>query len=173
MSEVLRPPYSMHVFWSDEDQAYIAVSPEFDGLSAFGTTAERAAAELNDAIDAAIDVLREDGESLPAALAVSAHSGQFRLRLPRSLHARLAAEAEREGVSLNTLVVARLAASNAAERAARTAVDAVCRHIDSLRAISRDVFQATPAGGRNLAPNHPRWAPQNSTFNISSNSERG
>ena len=35
-------------------------------------------------------------------------SGQFRLRLPRSLHAELTAEAEREGVTLNALCVAKL-----------------------------------------------------------------
>ncbi len=38
-----------------------------------------------------------------------AHSGQFRVRLPVELHAALAAEAERQGVSLNTLIVALLA----------------------------------------------------------------
>jgi hypothetical protein len=36
-------------------------------------------------------------------------SGKFVVRLPRSLHAALEAEAEREGVSLNQLVVAKLA----------------------------------------------------------------
>jgi predicted HicB family RNase H-like nuclease len=36
-------------------------------------------------------------------------SGKFIVRLPRSLHAALEAEAEREGVSLNQLVVTKLA----------------------------------------------------------------
>jgi predicted HicB family RNase H-like nuclease len=35
-------------------------------------------------------------------------SGKFVVRVPRSLHAALEAEAEREGVSLNQLVVAKL-----------------------------------------------------------------
>jgi hypothetical protein len=35
-------------------------------------------------------------------------SGKFVVRMPRSLHAALQAEAEREGVSLNQLVVAKL-----------------------------------------------------------------
>jgi hypothetical protein len=37
-------------------------------------------------------------------------SGRFVVRLPRSLHAALEGEAHREGVSLNQLVVAKLAA---------------------------------------------------------------
>ncbi len=37
------------------------------------------------------------------------YSGKFNVRVPRSLHAALANEAEAEGVSLNQLVVAKLA----------------------------------------------------------------
>jgi predicted HicB family RNase H-like nuclease len=36
-------------------------------------------------------------------------SGKLLVRLPKSLHAALAEEAEREGVSLNHLIVAKLA----------------------------------------------------------------
>lgn len=41
--------------------------------------------------------------------ATPAKSGKFVVRLPRSLHAALEAEADAEGVSLNQLVVAKLA----------------------------------------------------------------
>jgi predicted HicB family RNase H-like nuclease len=37
------------------------------------------------------------------------YSGKFNVRVPKSLHAALASEAEAEGVSLNQLVVAKLA----------------------------------------------------------------
>jgi len=37
------------------------------------------------------------------------HSGKFNVRIPVDLHAQLAAEAERQGVSLNQLVLALLA----------------------------------------------------------------
>jgi hypothetical protein len=40
---------------------------------------------------------------------VTWYSGNLRLRLPVSLHGRLAREAEREGVSLNQWIVSRLA----------------------------------------------------------------
>jgi hypothetical protein len=43
------------------------------------------------------------------------YSGTFRVRVPKDLHRTLAAQAERQGVSLNTLIVSYLA-----DRAART-----------------------------------------------------
>lgn len=38
-------PYSMHIHWSPKDNAFIATSEEFPGLSAFGNTHEQAAHE--------------------------------------------------------------------------------------------------------------------------------
>lgn len=57
----------------------------------------------------------EEGESIPLPSYPEEYSGKFNLRLPRSLHRRLAELAEREGVSLNQLV-----ASLLAERSAST-----------------------------------------------------
>lgn len=39
------------------------------------------------------------------------HSGRLLLRMPRTLHGELAQQAEREGVSLNRLIVTRLSGS--------------------------------------------------------------
>ena len=44
-------------------------------------------------------------------------SGNLRVRLPVDLHAELAAEAARQGVSLNTLIIALLAGGIAFKRA--------------------------------------------------------
>jgi len=41
----------------------------------------------------------------------SEHSGRLLLRMPRALHSELALAAEREGVSLNRLIVTRLSRS--------------------------------------------------------------
>jgi antitoxin HicB len=104
-----RPPYSLRVFWSDEDGGFIAESPEFEGVSAFGSSYQEAVAELGQALDLALEVLRGEDAPIPDPFIPSTYSGQFRLRLPRSLHAWLAGHAELEGVSLNTLVVTLLA----------------------------------------------------------------
>jgi antitoxin HicB len=54
-----------------------------------------------------LEQLQEADENLPEPLADA--SGRFILRVPRSLHAALMAEAKAEGVSVNQLCVAKLA----------------------------------------------------------------
>jgi hypothetical protein len=46
MSGAKAPAYSMSVFWSAEDDAFIAACPELHGISAFGANPEEAAKEL-------------------------------------------------------------------------------------------------------------------------------
>ena len=50
----------------------------------------------------AVTTYGENGWPLPAPQVAVTYSDQFRVRLPRSLHAWLVREAEREGVSLNS-----------------------------------------------------------------------
>lgn len=52
-----------------------------------------------------IETQFEDGDPIPLPTYPEEYSGKFNLRLPRSLHRRLAESAEREGVSLNQYVV--------------------------------------------------------------------
>jgi len=97
--------YSVNSSWSDEDQCYIALIPELPGLSAFGDTPEEAVAEAKIATEGFVKVYEEDGCELPKPRKFSRHSGQTRLRLPKSLHAALSQEAKAEGVSLNSHIV--------------------------------------------------------------------
>jgi predicted RNase H-like HicB family nuclease len=102
------PKYSMRVVWSPEDEVFVASCPELVDLSAHGVTPQEATAELSEAIELALSTFEEEGWPLPKARTVRTHSGQFRVRLPESLHSWLVGEAEAEGVSLNTFVVAKL-----------------------------------------------------------------
>ena len=102
------PTYSMRVEWSPEDEIYIASCPEMGDLAAHGADPHGAVKELSEALQLAISTYEEEGWELPEARTARRFSGQFRVRLPESLHAWLAEKADREGVSLNTLVVAKL-----------------------------------------------------------------
>jgi predicted RNase H-like HicB family nuclease len=117
--------YSVRIFWSDEDDGYIAVSPELGGVSAFGETPESALAELGTARGLWMEEMHAMGRDAPPPLTLPRHSGQFRLRVPRSLHAWLAARAELEGLSLNTLIVQLLSEARGAQ--VSTASDSAVR----------------------------------------------
>lgn len=108
--------YSINVQWSDEDECFVALVPEFPTLSAFGETQEEALAEAKVALQGFIDIYKEDGTSLPEPKYVPTHSGQLRIRLPKTLHSELAKEAERQGVSLNTHIVYQLSEKNISTR---------------------------------------------------------
>lgn len=105
MRRTTMPSYSYYAAWSDEDDAYVAISSELPGLSGVGDTAEDAMGQLRVAIELALETYREAGMAPPAAKKVTEYSGQFRLRVPRSVHEELARRAQIEGVSLNTLAV--------------------------------------------------------------------
>ena len=132
--------YSIRIMWSDEEGGYIATSPEFEDLSAFGATAQEAAAQLESVVRVAIATYRDSGWALPEPKRVHEHSGQLRVRLPKSLHGRLAEEAERDGVSLNTLIVTYLslrtgeaAASSRIRRELRSIVTLLGEAVDFIR----------------------------------------
>ena len=135
--------YSIRIVWSDEEGGYIATSPEFKDLSAFGATAQEAAAQLESVVLVAIETYRKSGWTLPKPLRVHEHSGQLRVRLPKSLHGLLADEAERDGVSLNTLIVT-LLSLRAGEAAASRQIHGELRSIIDLLGEAVDFIRMAP-----------------------------
>jgi predicted RNase H-like HicB family nuclease len=57
--------YHINVFWSDEDEGYIADIPDLEGCSAFGETPEQALAEVALAKTAWLAAARDTGRSVP------------------------------------------------------------------------------------------------------------
>jgi predicted RNase H-like HicB family nuclease len=105
--------YPTHVFWSDEDEGYIAVATDLPGCSAFGDTQSEALRELQDAIAAWIEAQQAVGNPVPEPSRPSReYSGKVLLRMPRSLHAKLALAASDEDVSLNQYIVHVLSAGS-------------------------------------------------------------
>lgn len=100
----MKQKYSISIFWSADDEAFIALSPDFPGMSAFGDSPREAAGEAEHALSAMAESLEEDGLKPPEPRLLPKHSGQLRVRIAKSLHTRLALEAERQGVSLNSLM---------------------------------------------------------------------
>ena len=57
--------YPSNVFWSDDDDGFIATAPDLPGCSAFGPTQVQALAELRHAIDAWIEAAMATGNPVP------------------------------------------------------------------------------------------------------------
>jgi len=102
--------YRVVVEWSDEDDAFVARVPALPECAAHGRTPDRATREAVIAARGIIESMRAHGDPIPPEDLTAGHSGQLRLRLPRSLHQRLARLAAIDGVSLNQELVALLAA---------------------------------------------------------------
>jgi predicted RNase H-like HicB family nuclease len=56
--------YEVIIYWSDEDEAFIAEAPELPGCSAHGPTQEAALASAQEAIRLWIDTANEFGEPI-------------------------------------------------------------------------------------------------------------
>ena len=104
--------FSTTVCFDPDSDGYVAVCDEIPGVSAFGATRADALREFETVLGMAVETYRAEGWPLPAPTRPrdpALPSGEFRVRLPRYVHALLARRSEAEGVSQNTLVVALLA----------------------------------------------------------------
>ncbi len=134
----MQPNYSYQLTWSPADKGYICTSAEFAGVSAFGPDQQTALAEMAVALEAVLDTYATEGRPLPAPHESLAYSGQFRLRIPKSLHATLAQRAETEGMSLNSYAALLLSAATGAGLATDHASEALAPLIERLeRAVER------------------------------------
>ena len=94
---------------TDESGTYFHASVlELDGCQSTGETFEEAYNNLLDAMEGWIETKLENGFNIPLPVNTDKYSGKFVLRLPKSLHCRLAIEAEKEGVSLNQFALYKL-----------------------------------------------------------------
>ena len=112
MKETLRLedyPFTIRPLASDEGGGYLIEFPDVPGCMSDGESPEEAVANGRDALKCCLLTLKEFGDPIPAPGAFASASGQWRQRVPKSLHARLVDRARREGVSLNTLVTAMIA----------------------------------------------------------------
>jgi predicted RNase H-like HicB family nuclease len=57
--------YEVIIFWSNEDQAFIAEVPELPGCMAHGDTSENALKNAQEAIRLWIDTAKEFGDPIP------------------------------------------------------------------------------------------------------------
>lgn len=112
LDEYMTLPYVITLVHDVDDEGnagWVAEVAELPGCISQGATPEEAVVRVHDAMLGWLSVALEDGRDIPAPRESHSHSGRFLLRLPRTLHAELAREAEYEGVSLNAFASTALA----------------------------------------------------------------
>ena len=103
-------PYNFNIQqMEDEGEKYFFIKvTELDGCMSDGKTMEEAQSNVLDAMRGWIEVALEHGDFIPEPKKIEDYSGKFVLRVPKSLHHRLAYESSLEGVTLNQYALYKL-----------------------------------------------------------------
>ena len=104
-------PFQVRPLADEEGGGYLIEFPDLPGCLSDGATIEEAVENGADALRSWIGTAKEFGDPVPPPPRPSdeTYSGRWNMRVPKSLHRRLAERAKAEGVSLNTLAVTLLA----------------------------------------------------------------
>ena len=92
----------------DEGGGYLISFPDIPGCISDGETVLEAIRNGMDALQETIAALQDTGHPVPQPR-LRGNSGKFMTRVPKSVHAKLSALAQTEGVSMNALVASVLA----------------------------------------------------------------
>jgi predicted RNase H-like HicB family nuclease len=112
VADYMKLPYDIHIRYVEDESGvyYFATVSELDGCMSHGDTLEEACANIKEAMEGWIETKLEAGYEVPKPFTDEKYSGRFVVRIPKTLHARLAREAENEGVSLNQYALYKLSA---------------------------------------------------------------
>ncbi|GHU47752.1 pilus biosynthesis protein HicB [Clostridia bacterium] len=111
LGEYLKLPYTRLVNEINDESGHYWYGKilELDGCQSNGETAEQLMLNLDEAMEGWIETKLAHNLPVPKPTEYSErHSGKYLLRMPRSLHQRLAIEAKREGVSFNQYALYKL-----------------------------------------------------------------
>lgn len=113
LSEYMKAPYKMEIVEDPDEGGYVVSFPDLPGCLTCGETLEQAVANAQDAKRAWFQAALEDGVEIRDPDSLNDYSGQFKLRMPRSLHRSLAEHSQREGISMNQYCVYLLSMNDA------------------------------------------------------------
>lgn len=105
VEDYMELPYTIEI--TPDEGSYFVKVKELDGCMSVGESEIDALAMIKDAMREWLHSATEDGIEipLPEAMQADRYSGKFPLRLPKTMHRKLAEAAEQDGVSLNQYLV--------------------------------------------------------------------
>ncbi len=110
IKEYMELPYNIVIkkITDESGTYYHSTVLELDGCQSSGDTYEEAYSGIIEAMEGYIETKLENGFQVPLPVGDDAYSGKFVVRLPKTLHQKLAMEASQEGVSLNQYALYKL-----------------------------------------------------------------
>ena len=116
IEEYLALPYKMEIVPDLDEGGYAVNWPELPGCVTCGETLEQAVRNAEDAKYTWLETAIEEGVEIPEPINLDDYSGQFKLRLPKSLHRTLSEQASAEGISMNQYCLYLLAMNSARQK---------------------------------------------------------
>lgn len=116
IEEYLALPYKMEIVPDLDEGGYAVNWPELPGCVTCGETLEQAVRNAEDAKYTWLETAIEEGTEIPEPMNLDDYSGQFKLRLPKSLHRTLSEQASAEGISMNQYCLYLLAMNSARQK---------------------------------------------------------
>lgn len=116
-------PYRLEIVPDTVEGGYGARYPDLPGCMTCADTVEDVVVHAEEAKRIWLEAALEEGIDIvePAEkIDSSEYSGQFKLRMPRSLHRSLSVHAKQEGISMNQYCLYLLTMNDAAHHAQRT-----------------------------------------------------
>lgn len=113
INEYMNLPYKMEIVPDMEEGGFVVSFPDLPGCITCGETMEEALVNALDAKKAWLEAALEEGIEINKPNSLDDYSGQFKLRIPKSLHRQLAEHSKMEGISMNQYCLYLLAKNDA------------------------------------------------------------
>ena len=105
IKQYMQLPYKIDVFPDTEEGGFAVMCPELPGCMTSVSKWEDAYPAIEDAKRCWLWAAMEEGQEIPVPQPLETYSGQFKLRVPKTLHRNLAEKAKEQGVSMNQYCV--------------------------------------------------------------------
>ena len=101
LEEYLKLPYKIEIIPDADEGGYVISYPELPGCLTCADTLQAAFENAEQAKREWLIAAIESNTNIPEPVSDDSYSGQFKLRIPKSLHHSLSEHAKQEGISMN------------------------------------------------------------------------
>jgi len=122
IAELIKKPY-IRMLIPDPEGGFVGEIKELPGCLTQGETEKETFANLSEAMELWLEAALKQGLSIPEPESMRVYSGKLLLRLPKSLHRKLADAADVDGVSINQWILGALAERLGGHVAAQASVN--------------------------------------------------